>query len=60
MIVVAVDVAAEPAGGVDEQPVDRARAESLKLTREGGLLAQLTKIVVEPASKGEMDDHVGY
>jgi hypothetical protein len=52
--VVAMDVAAEPAGGVDEQLVrqlvDRARAEGLKLTGDGGLLARLTKVVVECVS----------
>jgi transposase-like protein len=62
--VVAVDVAAEPAGGVDEQLVRqlvaRARAEGLRLTGDGGLLARLTKVVVESALEGEMDDHLGY
>ena len=64
MTVVTVDVAAEPTGGVDEQLVrqlvDRARAEGVKLTGEGGLLARLTKVVVESALEGEMDDHLGY
>ena len=64
MTVVAKDVAAEPTDGVDEQLVrqlvDRARAEGLKLTGEGGLLARLTKVVVESALEGEMDDHLGY
>jgi transposase-like protein len=50
--------------GVDEQLVrqlaDRARAEGLRLTGEGGLLARLTKVVVESALEGEMDDHLGY
>jgi len=62
--IVAMDMAAEPAGGVDEQLVrqlvDRARAEGLKLTGDGGLLARLTKVVVESALEGEMDDHLGY
>ncbi len=48
----------------DEQLVqalaDRARAEGLQLTGEGGLLARLTKRVVESALEGEMDDHLGY
>jgi len=63
---VVVDVAAEPgsAGGVEEQLVRQlvghARAEGLKLTGEGGLLARLTKVVVESALEGEMDDHLGY
>ena len=39
---------------------DRARAGGLKLTGEGGLLGQLTKMVVEGALEGEMDDHLGY
>jgi putative transposase len=42
------------------QLVGRARAEGLKLTGEGGLLARLTKVVVESALEGEMDDHLGY
>jgi putative transposase len=39
---------------------ERARAEGLQLTGEGGLLGRLTKIVVEGALEGEMDDHLGY
>jgi Transposase, Mutator family len=42
------------------QLAQRARAEGLKLTGEGGLLARLTKVVVESALEGEMDDHLGY
>ena len=61
--------ASEPAGeggldGVDEQLIrqlaDRARAQGLRLTGEGGLLARLTKTVVESALEGELDDHLGY
>lgn len=37
--------------------VDRARAEGLQLTGEGGLLQQLTKRVVESALDGEMTGH---
>jgi len=59
-----MDVSAEPADGVDERLVRqlaaRARTEGLKLTGEGGLLARLTKVVVESALEGEMDDHLGY
>jgi putative transposase len=48
----------------DEQLVreltERARAEGLKLTREGGLLGTLTKMVIEGALEGELDDHLGY
>jgi putative transposase len=39
---------------------ERARAGGLKLTGEGGLLGQLTKMVVESALEGELDDHLGY
>jgi transposase-like protein len=53
-----------PADAVDDQLVrqlsERARAEGLRLTGEGGLLARLTKIVVESALEGEMEDHLGY
>ena len=49
---------------LDEQLIaqlaDRARSEGLQLTGEGGLLARLTKAVVESAVEGEMDDHLGY
>ena len=64
MTVVTMDVSAEPVESSDEQLVrqlvDRARAEGLKLTGEGGLLGRLTKVVVESALEGEMDDHLGY
>src|ERR1700741_1228194 len=39
---------------------ERARAGGLKLTGEGGLLGKLTKIVIEGALEGELDDHLGY
>src|SRR5436853_619996 len=59
-----MDVSAEPMESSDEQLVrqlvDRARAEGLRLTGEGGLLGRLTKVVVESALEGEMDDHLGY
>ncbi len=32
----------------------------LKLTGEGGLLGRLTKMVIEGALEGELDDHLGY
>jgi putative transposase len=38
----------------------RARSEGLQLTGECGLLARLTKTVVEAALEGELDDHLGY
>src|SRR6187455_2404984 len=49
---------------VDEQLIarlaGRARAGGLALTGEGGLLAQLTKRLVESALEGELTDHLGY
>ncbi len=39
---------------------ERARAGGLKLTGQDGLLGKLTKMVVEGALEGEMDDHLGY
>jgi putative transposase len=61
---VAMDMSAEPAEGLEEelvrQLVDRARAEGLKLTGRAACLGRLTKVVVESALEGEMDDHLGY
>ncbi|WP_280451167.1 IS256 family transposase, partial [Nocardia cyriacigeorgica] len=37
-----------------------ARRDGLQLVGEGGLLARMTKLVVESALDGEMDDHLGY
>ncbi|MEU4841429.1 IS256 family transposase [Nocardia testacea] len=37
-----------------------ARRDGLQLVGEGGLLARMTKLVVESALEGEMDDHLGY
>ena len=42
------------------QLVAQARDSGLQLTGEGGLLAQLTKLVVESALEGEITDHLGY
>src|SRR5438309_11742619 len=39
---------------------ERARTGGLKLTGEGGRLGKLTKMVVEGALEGELDDHLGY
>jgi putative transposase len=39
---------------------ERARAGGLKLTGEGACSGKLTKMVVEGALEGEMDDHLGY
>jgi transposase-like protein len=38
----------------------RPARRGLKLAGEGGLLAHLTKRVVESALEGELDDHLGY
>src|SRR6478736_842079 len=57
-------VGEEPLDVVDEQLIeqlaDRARSQGLQLTGEGGLLARLTKTVIESALEGELDDHLGY
>jgi putative transposase len=49
---------------VDEQLIEqlagRARSGGLQLTGEGGVLAQLTKRLVESALEGEITDHLGY
>jgi len=39
---------------------ERARTGGLKLTGDGGLLGKLTKMVIEGALDGELDDHLGY
>ena len=39
---------------------ERARTGGLKLSGEGGLLGRLTKMVIEGALEGELDDHLGY
>jgi putative transposase len=50
--------------GLDEQLVaqlvSRAKASGLALTGEGGVLAQLTKRLLESALEGEITDHLGY
>ena len=58
---------AAPAAGLDgldeqlvSQLVERARAGGLQLTGEGGVLAALTKRVLESALEGEITDHLGY
>src|SRR5947207_5108499 len=45
---------------VRRELTERARTGGLKLTGEGGLLGKLTKMVVEGALEGELDDHLGY
>jgi putative transposase len=42
------------------QLVAQAREQGLQLSGEGGLLRQLTKIVLESALDGEITDHLGY
>src|SRR4030081_2535676 len=58
------DQAGTELSAADEQLLreltERARADGLKLTGEGGLLGKLTKMVVEGALEGELDDHLGY
>jgi putative transposase len=54
-----------PASAVVDQKVvaelvARAGAEGVSLTGEGGLLAQLTKLVLEASLEGELDAHLGY
>jgi transposase-like protein len=39
---------------------ERARTGGVRLTGEGGLLGKLTKMVIEGALEGELDDHLGY
>src|SRR5215208_2515245 len=59
-----VPVGAGGLDAVDEQLIarlaGRAREGGLQLTGEGGLLAQLTKCLVESALEGEITDHLGY
>jgi putative transposase len=40
--------------------VARAQADGVSISGEGGLLAQVTKIVLESSLQGEMDVHLGY
>ena len=58
------DVTASVVDAVDEELVrqltERARAEGLQLAGEGGLLQKLTRLVMESALDGELDDHLGY
>ena len=56
---------ATPASAVVDQKVvaelvARASAEGVSLTGEGGLLQQLTKLVLESSLEGELDAHLGY
>src|SRR5512133_1370834 len=62
--VTAAAAGADVLDAVDEQLIarlaGRARDGGLQLTGEGGLLAQLTKRLVESALQGEITDHLGY
>jgi transposase-like protein len=40
--------------------VARAQADGVSISGEGGLMQQLTKIVLESSLQGEMDAHLGY
>jgi transposase-like protein len=42
------------------QLMDRARDEGVSLVGPGGLLAGLTKTVLESALEGELTEHLGY
>src|SRR5689334_25361214 len=63
-LVVGESVGRDGLDAVDEQLIarlaGRAREGGLQLTGEGGLLAQLTKRLVESALEGEITDHLGY
>ena len=58
------DQAGAELSAADEQVLreltERARTGGLKLTGEGGLLGRLTKMVIEGALEGELDDYLGY
>src|SRR3954466_4653853 len=57
-------VAAPAVPVVDRQVVAelvaRAQADGMAISGEGGLMQQLTKIVLESSLQGEMDAHLGY
>ena len=61
---VAVIATTEPVPVVDKgliaQLVGDGRAAGTAIDGEGGLLSQLTKLVVEAALEGEMTAHLGY
>lgn len=46
--------------GLVAELVARAQADGVKLTGEGGLLAELTRKVLESALEGELTDHLGH
>ncbi|HEU5129579.1 MAG TPA: IS256 family transposase [Glycomyces sp.] len=53
-----------PSGGLDvriaEELVEKARAEGLSLTGPDGLLAAVTKNVIQAALEAEMTEHLGF
>src|SRR5262249_61539632 len=55
---------ADPSGDAQRmlaaQLVDQAQAEGISLVGPGGLLADLTKLVLETGLEVEMDEHLGY
>lgn len=68
-VIVSADAVEEvaPAGAPDalddqliSQLVDRAKADGIQLTGEGGLLQQLTKRILESALEREITDHLGH
>ena len=52
--------AERPEQTLAEQLVDQARADGVDLVGPGGLLADLTKQVLETGLEVEMDEHLGY
>jgi transposase-like protein len=58
------DQAGAGLSAADEQVLreltERARSGGLKLTGEGRLLGRLSKMMIEGALEGELDDHLGY
>ena len=49
-----------PDRSLGEQLVEQARADGVDLVGPGGLLAGLTKQVLEAGLEVEMDEHLGY
>ncbi|MFT4295293.1 MAG: hypothetical protein QM582_07765, partial [Micropruina sp.] len=46
--------------GLVAQLVGEAQRQGLPVDGEGGLLAELTRLVLESALEGEITDHLGY
>jgi len=55
-----IEAAARTDRSIAQQLVERARAEGVDLVGPGGLLAGLTKQVLEASLEAEMDEHLGY